>query len=334
MKEAMFYEKTKDKEVVCHLCPRNCPIKEGGYGVCGVRKNIDGKLYSLVYARPVAIDIDPIEKKPLFHFIPGSYAYSLGTVGCNLFCLHCQNWQIARAKPTQYNVPEVEPEQIVEGAIANNCKTIAYTYTEPTVFYEYVYDIARIARKNKIKNVMITNGYINEEPIKKLYKYIDGANIDIKAFTEKFYKQETASSLKPVLNAIKKIKQQGTWIEITNLIIPTLNDNPDEIKEMTEWIKKNLGKDTPLHFTAFYPAYKRMDIPPTSLKILEKAYKIAKDTGLSFVYLGNVMSEKENTYCPKCGALLIERKGLFLEKNNLVDGKCPKCGQEIKGVWK
>ena len=330
MIEALYYKKLKEGIVQCQLCPRFCVIKPEAIGDCRVRKNIDGKLYSLVYSLPCSVAIDPIEKKPLYHFIPGHSSFSIATVGCNFHCRHCQNWEISQ--PNQIFGEEITPKEIVERAVEENCQSIAYTYTEPTIYYEYVLDCAKLARKKGIKNVTVTNGYINPEPLKELYKYIDGSNVDIKGFTEEFYEKECFAKLKPVLETLKNIHEMKVWFEITNLVIPTLNDGLKEIKEMCGWIKENLGTDYPLHFTAFYPCYKRMDLPPTKPDILLKAREIALKTGLNYVYVGNVSSgEAGNTYCPKCKALAIERSGFFILKNYLKNGKC-KCGERIAGV--
>ena len=331
MKEALYYKKLKDK-VQCVLCPRNCIIEEDMAGFCGVRKNIKNKLYSLVYAKPISVAIDSIEKKPLYHFLPGTKSFSIGTVGCNLSCQHCQNWQTSQAKPEQYHAPTLEPKQLVEKAIKNNCKSISYTYNEPLIFYEYVLDTAKIAKKNNIKNTMVTNGFVNKEPLEKLLPYMDGANIDLKGFDDKFYRKTTSAWLEPVLDSIKTMHKK-IWIEITNLIIPTLNDDIKKIKEMCQWIKDNLSPDVPLHFTAFYPSYKLTNIPPTSADILLKAYDVAKKVGLNYVYVGNIQTDKNNTYCPKCKELLIERSYFDVYKNNIKNGKCSFCEEKIAGIW-
>jgi len=332
MKEAMFYEK-KGQGLQCHICPHNCVIAEGKRGFCGVRENRDGKLYLLVYGKPVSVCIDPVEKKPLFHFLPGSKVYSIGTVGCNLRCQHCQNWQISQERDIIGE--DLSPEKVVENALDEGCSGIAYTYNEPTIFYEYVYDTARLARKKGLKNIMVTNGYINQEPLKKLYKYIDAANVDLKGFTERFYKDIPSSSLAPVLETLKTIKgMENCWLEITTLIIPTLNDDIKTIKEMCIWTKENLGDKTPLHFSRFFPFYKLEHLPPTPPETLIKARDIALKTGLKFVYVGNILlEESENTCCQKCKRLLIERKGFSITKNKVKDGRCS-CGEIIPGIWK
>jgi pyruvate formate lyase activating enzyme len=333
MKEADYYKKLKDENVQCILCPKNCVIKKDSYGFCNARKNIDGKLYSIVYSNPDAVHVDPIEKKPLYHFMPGSKALSIGTIGCNLECKHCQNWTMSRAKPEEIVTQNISPEEIVEIAVEKGCKIISYTYNEPTVFFEYMLDCAKIAKKKGIKNVIVSNGFINEEPLKELCEYIDGANIDLKAFNNKFYKDTCSAWLEPVLESLKILKQRKIWLEVTNLIIPTLNDDLKEIKKMCLWIKENLGTEVPLHFTAFYPCYKLLKIPGTNLEILKKARKIALNTGIKYSYVGNVFAaEENNTYCPKCGKLLIERSGFSVIKNNIKNSKCS-CKEKIPGVF-
>ncbi len=333
MKEAGYYKKLKDETVQCLLCPKNCVIKKGSYGFCNARKNIDGKLYSVVYSNPCAVHIDPIEKKPLYHFLPGSKALSIGTAGCNLDCRHCQNFTMARAKPEEILTEKITPDEIIELAIKNDCKIISYTYNEPTVFFEYMLDCAKIARKKGLKNTIVSNGFINEKPLKELCKYIDGANIDLKAFNNKFYKEICSAWLEPVLESLKILKQENVWLEVTNLIIPTLNDDLKEIKKMCIWIKENLGTDVPLHFTGFYPCYKLLDLPGTSPEILKKARKIALDIGIKHSYVGNVFSaEENNTYCPKCNRLLIERSGFGIIKNSIKNSRCS-CKEKIAGVF-
>lgn len=333
MKEALYYKKLKDNMVQCFLCPHNCVIKENNTGFCYVRKNIKGKLYSLVYGKTVSAQIDPIEKKPLYHFLPGSRAFSIGTVGCNLRCKHCQNWQTSQAKPGEFFTRGLLPEEIIDEAINQNCRSISYTYNEPTIFYEYMLDTAKLAKKKGIKNTMVTNGFIKQEPLQELCKYINGVNCDLKSFEDSFYKKICSARLPPVLETLKTLKKNNIWFEITNLIIPTLNDDFKKIKEMCVWIKKNLGVESPMHFTAFYPCYKLSDLPPTPSSILIKARKIALDLGFNYVYIGNVYAkEGNNTYCTKCGELLIERYGFSVLTNNIQKGKCS-CGQKIAGVW-
>jgi pyruvate formate lyase activating enzyme len=333
MKQALYYKTLKDNKVQCVLCPWNCVIPEDKRGNCGVRQNKDGKLYSLVYGKAVSTHVDPIEKKPLFHLQPGSLAYSIGTVGCNLHCKHCQNYSISQATPEELPGTDLPPQQVVDQAIRENCSSIAYTYTEPTIFYEYMLDTAKLAKKKGIKNVIVSNGFINEEPLKELCKHIDGANIDLKCFNNKFYRDITTARLEPVLNTLKILKQKKVWLEITNLIIPTLNEDLSEIKKMCKWIQNNLGNNVPLHFTAFYPTYKLTDISPTPADILTKARNIAKEIGLHYVYIGNTYVEGgENTYCPECNEVVIERVGFSVSENRLKNRKCT-CGEKIPGVW-
>jgi pyruvate formate lyase activating enzyme len=295
--------------------------------------NKDGKLFSLVYGKPCAVHIDPIEKKPFFHFLPGTTAFSIATAGCVLSCKFCQNWQISQAKPEDTDTYDLPPDKVVSQAIANKCRSVTYTYTEPTVFYEYMYDTAVIARKQGIKNTMHSCGYINEKPLRKLSKYMDAADIDLKAFTEDFYSRICSGSLKPVLNSLVVLREEGVWLELTNLVIPTLNDNMKNIKDMCIWIQKNLGSDTPIHFSRFFPYYKLTNLPPTPLETLIDARKTAMDSGLRFVYIGNIRHEGESTFCPKCKKLLVERIGYFVKQNHILNGKCKFCSTAITGVW-
>ncbi len=333
MREAMFYKKLKNKIVKCELCPNFCIIQNNKVGKCKVRKNVEGKLYSLVYSKPCSIAIDPIEKKPLYHFYPGSKTLSLATFGCNLFCLHCQNYVISH-EFTEKDInltPIVEPEKIVEEAINKDIKIISYTYTEPTIFYEYVFDIARLAKKNKIKNVLVTNGYINEKPLRKILPYINAANVDLKAMKKDFYLKICKAKLEPVLKTIK-IMQEKIWVEITNLVIPTLNDSEEDIKKVIDFVY-SINKDIPLHFTAFFPAYKLLNIPPTPESILLKARKLAMEK-INYVYAGNIYNiEANSTYCFNCKNLLIKRLGFNVLENKVIKGKCPYCKKKIAGFF-
>lgn len=321
------------KIVQCELCPNECIMENGQRSKCRARMNKEGTLYSLVYGKPCAVHVDPIEKKPFFHFLPGTTAFSIATAGCVLSCKFCQNWQISQAKPEDTDTHDLPPEKVVKNAIAYGTRSITYTYTEPTVFYEYMYDTAVLAKKNRIKNTMHSCGYIREKPLRKLSRYMDAADIDLKAFTEEFYLRICGGSLKPVLDALVVLKEEGVWIEITNLIIPTLNDAMKNIREMSRWIQKNLGADVPIHFSRFFPHYKLSNLPPTSLETLTAARKTAMDAGLKFVYIGNMRDEGENTFCPHCKRLLIERIGYFVKQNNVTDGKCRFCRVPIPGVW-
>ncbi len=324
-------------KVQCELCPKLCLIEPGQSGECRVRINIDGVLRTVVYGYPCSIHIDPVEKKPLFHFLPGSSVLSVATVGCNLHCKNCQNWEISQANPEDGNVPAYNcpPERLVAEANKYQCPSIAYTYTDPIVYYEYTYDSAKLAHEAGIRNILVTAGYVNEEPWKKLLEHVDAANIDLKAITEDFYREVCSATLKPVQNALILAKASEILVEVTNLIIPTLNDEPEQMRELSRWVKMNLGADTPLHFSGFYPRYKMRNLPATSLRTLETARKIAMSEGLNYVYVGNVASkEGQNTYCPGCKKLLIERSGYTILKNRLRFGRCPDCSKEIYGVWR
>lgn len=332
---ARYWQKIKDKVVQCFLCPRRCVIDDGQRGFCTVRTNKDGQLYTLGYANPVAVHIDPIEKKPFFHVVPGEPVFSLAVAGCNMRCIFCQNWQISQSKPDEVESYNLPPQEVVRHAIENNCRFIAYTYTEPTVFYEYMYDIAKIAREKGVKNTMHSCGYINPEPLKELLKYMDAVNIDLKGFSEEFYaKIGSMAQLKPVLETLKIIKQEGVWLEITNLLIPGLNDSSQTIKEMCIWIKENLGDEVPLHFSRFSPQYKLSNLAPTPIEKLQEAYAIAKAAGLKYVYIGNVPGHPgENTYCPNCGKIVVKRVGYQILENNIKENKCGFCGFRIAGIW-
>ena len=333
-KEALFYQKLDNKIVQCHLCPRGCVIPDGKRGFCGVRENRGGVLYTQVFGEAVAIHLDPIEKKPLFHFLPSTQAFSMATAGCNLKCKFCQNWEISQVKPEEIEYEYLEPADIVRRAQISQAPTIAYTYNEPTIFYEYMLETAQLARQAGLRNIMHSNGYINEEPLRRLSKFLDAANIDLKGFKEEYYAKLTEGSLAPVLKSLKILREEGVHLEITNLIISGFNDDEESISRMCAWIKENLGADTPLHFSRAFPMYKLLSINPTPLETLEKARKTAMDAGLKYVYIGNAGGNPaENTYCPKCKKIAIERKGYFIAQDNIEDGKCKFCGEKISGVW-
>jgi len=335
VKEAMFYEKLPDKRIKCVLCPRECVIGDRERGWCGVRENRDGIYYTLAYANPCAVHVDPIEKKPFYHFLPGSLAFSISTAGCNLNCKYCQNWQISQRRPEQTDNVYLPPEKVVSLAKQTGCKSIAYTYAEPTVFYEYMFDTSVAARKSGIRNVVVSAGFINREPVKKLCEVVDAIKIDLKAFREKFYREICRGELKPVLEAIKTIKSQGVWLEIVVLVVPTLNDSPQEFHDLASWVMDELGPDVPLHFSRFYPMYQLKSLSPTPLSTLERAREEALKVGLKYVYLGNInpMHEANNTFCPNCGRMLIRRLRFYVVQNDIVNGKCKYCGYEIAGVW-
>jgi pyruvate formate lyase activating enzyme len=332
MTEARWWEPLEDNKVHCYLCPRHCKIGANQAGFCYIRKNEGGKLITLGYGRPAAIQLDPIEKKPLSHFYPGTKVFSMGTAGCNLGCFFCQNWDISKAKADQVNSVELSPDDVCQNAIRYDAPSLAFTYNEPSIWGEYVIDISRRAHEIGLKTVMVTNGYITPEAFYEVYEHIDAANVDLKAFTENFYGKVTLSHLAPVLETLKRLKNDtNVWFELTTLLIPTLNDGPEEIKEMSGWILQNLGDRIPLHFTAFHPDFKLTDKPATPKETLEKARRIAIDEGLKFVYVGNVFSSSANTFCPSCKRLLIKRSWHDIEEYNLTpDGHCA-CGEKIPG---
>lgn len=321
--------------VQCELCPKRCLIKPGQSGECRVRINIDGTLRTVVYGFACSVNIDPVEKKPFFHFLPGSKTLSLATVGCNLHCKNCQNWEISQANPEDSEAALCPPEKLVELTRSNGCPSLSYTYTDPVIFYEYTYDTAKLARDAELRNLLITAGYINEEPWKQLLKYVDAARIDLKSISDDFYREVCSATLKPVQDAMVAAKASGVHLEVINLIIPTLNDKPEQIRSLARWVRSNLGGETPLHFSRFFPQYKMRHLPPTSLETLDTAREIAISEGLDYVYIGNIVSQTgQNTYCPRCKELLIERSGYTILKNQLKDGSCPACGTKIYGVWK
>jgi len=333
MKEAKWWKALEENEVECNLCPRNCKISEGKFGFCLARRNHDGSLYSLVYGKPCAINIDPIEKKPLYHFYPETKILSIGTTGCNLACKFCQNWSMSRAKVSEARAYDISPEKAVQLAKDNGCPSIAYTYNEPTVWAEYAMDIAKLAKQEGIKSVMVTNGYIQKQARQELYQFIDAANVDLKSIKPEFYRELAQAELEPVLETLKALKKMGVWLEVTNLVIPTVNDSSNEIKELCEWVIDNLGNSIPIHFSAFHPTYKMTDKPRTSVEKLEEVRDIAKDIGFKYVYVGNVYSNGLNTYCPNCGELLIRRSWLSTSNVFLEGDSCPKCDTKIDGEF-
>jgi len=325
----MFYSRIGNHKVKCELCPHLCEIANGKRGICRVRENRDGFLLSLNYNRLVAANIDPIEKKPLFHFFPGSQSYSIAAIGCNFRCLHCQNWTISQVKGDIIKGEEIFPEKVVQSALNNNCLSISYTYTEPTIYYETAYDISVLAHERGLKNIFVTNGYINPDPLNHIAPYLDAANIDLKSMNEDFYQKICGAKLKPVLERIKQYYQLGIWIEITTLIIPGYNDNEEELKEIAEFIA-SIDKGISWHVTAFYPTYQLNDAPPTAMSTLRQACQIGKDKGLHYVYQGNI-GQGEDTYCPSCGKKIISRNYFSID-NKIIDDKCPFCGEKICGV--
>jgi len=331
----MLYEKLKENRVRCNLCAHCCTIFPGNRGICAVRENREGKLYSLNYGKAIAANIDPIEKKPLFHFLPGSKSYSIATAGCNFRCEFCQNWDISQlSKSFKGKFPgfALPPEKIVTEAIKNNCASIAYTYTEPTIFFEYAYDTAKLAQKQGLKNVFVTNGYQTPETIEKMVGVIDAANVDLKSFNEAYYHKVCGAHLEPVLEAIKFMHKEGIWLEITTLVVPNLNDSDKELTRIAEFIA-GISKNIPWHVSRFHPDYKMSDSQPTPLETLHKAVEIGRKAGLNLVYLGNVPGDKnENTYCSQCGSVVMERFD-YVVQNFLEKGRCPKCGHATPGVY-
>jgi len=336
MKKAQFWEPLDQNRVLCNLCRFHCRIAPGRRGLCGVRENRDGTLHTLVYGWSIAEHVDPIEKKPLFHFLPGTRSLSVATAGCNFHCLHCQNYQISQlSREGGAEIPgqPLSPEKLVSHALDAGCGSIAYTYTEPTIFFEYAYDTAVLAREAGLKNVFVSNGYITTEALEKIAPYLDAANIDLKAFSDKFYREVTGASLAGVLDCLRDYQRLGIWLEVTTLLIPEHNDAPDELQAMASFIVDELGADTPWHVTAFYPTYRMNDVPPTPPKTLLRARRIGQEAGLHYVYTGNVADvEGESTFCPQCGALVIERRGFRLGTCRLDHGKCRECGARIVGV--
>ena len=333
-KEARYYRKLSDKKVQCELCPWQCVVSPGNRGHCDVRVNRDGIYYSLVYGRVATYHSDPIEKKPFFHFLPQSTAFSIATTGCNVDCKFCQNWELAQRKPEELPSYPFTPKEIIDEAKKWNCRSVAFTYNEPTVFTEYLYDIAVQGKLQNIRSVIISNGFINKIPLMDLCKVVDGYKVDLKAFTEKYYQDVVGGRLSPVLDTLVTLKSQGVWTEIVYLIIPTLNDDMEKIREMSGWIVRELGPDIPVHFSRFYPNYKLKNLPPTPVATLEKARNTAMDCGLNYVYMGNVPGhEGENTFCPNCQKVLIRRTGYQILENHIHSGKCSYCGHSIAGVW-
>lgn len=330
--KAKYYEKLDKDKVVCTLCPHACVLESGDMGLCNARKNENGELISLTYGKLIAVHIDPIEKKPLYHFKPNSQTFSIGSAGCNLHCQNCQNSSISQKSIFEHKYKEASPEQIVNWAIQNKCNSISYTYTEPTVFYEMVLETAKIAHQKGLQNIIVSNGFINQEPLLELIPFIDAANIDLKCFHDSIYHEITTARLQPVLQTLQTLKEKGVWLEITNLVIPGFTDDFKMIEQMCDWFVSSGFEDVPLHFSRFYPSYKMSDVLPTSKETLEKAYKIAKDKGLKYVYLGNIQTDKTNTYCPYCHAKIIERNGYQASAKSF-KGKCPKCGKKINGVF-
>jgi pyruvate formate lyase activating enzyme len=334
MREAMLYENLENRRVQCHLCAHRCVIKTNKRGICGVRENQDGNLQTLVYARTIAKHMDPVEKKPLFHFQPGSQTYSIATVGCNFRCMFCQNADISQMPRDLKRImgEELPPEQVVSAARQGRCRSISYTYTEPTIFFEYAYETTKLAHKGGLKNIFVTNGYMTPEALDLIHPYLDAANVDLKAFTDEFYQEQCGAKLQPVLDSLKRLKSMGVWLEITTLIIPTMNDSDEELTEIARFIKE-LGADTPWHVSRFHPTYRLMKVPRTPVSTIKRAREIGLQVGLHYVYTGNVPGDQgENTLCHQCDRVLIDRFGFATGHYGIKKGRCPGCQIEVAGV--
>jgi pyruvate formate lyase activating enzyme len=334
LREAMLYDKLEEKRVQCYLCAHRCRIAEGKQGVCYVRENRDGVLYTLVYGRTISQQVDPIEKKPLAHFYPGTTAYSIATVGCNFRCEWCQNASISQMPRERHFImgEKASPEEIVVAAQRSGCRSIAYTYTEPTIFFEYAYDTAKLAREEDIANVYVTNGFMTEEMLDTFDPYLDAANVDLKAFRDETYRRYVGARLQPVLDSLKKMKDLGVWVEVTTLVVPGINDDEEELRDGAQFVAQELGPETPWHISRFYPGYRMTDRPPTPVATLERAQEIGEEEGLRYIYVGNVPGEA-NTVCHNCGELLIRRAGYRILANRIASGQvCPNCGTPVAGV--
>jgi pyruvate formate lyase activating enzyme len=333
-KEASFWDKKKENKVQCKLCSHNCIISDGKLGICGVRKNENGNLYSMIYGSASSLAADPIEKKPLYHFYPGTKAFSMGTVGCNFRCLHCQNYSISTANASITYLRDITPEQVIKSAKEYSCQGVSYTYNEPTIWHEFTFDSAKLVKKEGMYTCYVTNGYINEEPLKEISKYLDAMNIDVKSFSDDFYKKICKAKLQPVLSTCELAKELGIHIELTYLVIPTYNDSIGEVEKFCKWVVEEIGDSTPVHFSRFHPDFNLQNIPKTPMQTLLNIFETAKKSGILYPYLGNVLhGEYENTYCPKCGNLMIERNGYFININGLDKNKCNSCGQLIDIVY-
>ncbi len=336
MKEAMFYEKLGENRVRCNLCPHRCLIRESKFGVCGVRENVGGTLYTHAYGKTIATNIDPIEKKPLFHFYPGSPILSIATVGCNFQCLHCQNADISQMPRESESIAgrDFTPHQVIAMAEERGCRSISYTYTEPTIFMEYAYDTARLAHEKGMKNVFVTNGYMTEEALTSIQPYLDAANVDLKGFSEKFYKTVCGGSLEPVLETLKRMAAMSIWVEVTTLVIPYYNDSAQELRAVAEFIYGELGAEVPWHISQFHPTYKLTGSIRTPLSTLHMAREMGLKAGLKYVYTGNVPGDEgENTHCPSCGQLVIGRFGYHIQQYNIENSRCSNCGHIIAGEF-
>jgi pyruvate formate lyase activating enzyme len=335
IKEAKLYSSLEAGRVECLLCAHRCLIAPAKFGVCGVRENREGKLYTHVYGEAIAAHIDPIEKKPLYHFLPGTTSFSIATVGCNFRCPFCQNWQISQVgkKDKEFRGGgKLSPEDIVREAAKKRCRSISYTYTEPTIFFEYAYDTAKLARSAGLANVFVTNGYMTAEALKMIRPYLDAANVDLKAFKDETYKKVCGARLEPVLESIRLMKELNIWVEVTTLVVPGMNDGEEELRSIGRFIA-GVSPEIPWHVSRFHPDYKYTQTDATPVETLRKAYALGRQEGLEYIYIGNVWGESEDTFCPKCGQPLLRRSGFLVEENKVKDGKCSFCGRPIAGVF-
>lgn len=330
IKEGTLFDELPDKKVKCHVCSHRCVIGDGKLGLCRTRQNKNGKIYTLIYNTASSEAVDPIEKKPLYHFLPGTFSYSLGSIGCNFKCEHCQNWNISQVMLEDSYTIEITPRMAVQRALESGARSISWTYNEPAIWHEYTYDSAVLAKEAGLKTIYVTNGYITPEALRRIAPYLDAYRVDIKSFSEDFYRKTCCARLAPVLESTKLAKELGMHVETITLVIPTKNDSNDEITRIVKWVHDNVGEDTPMHFTRFHPMYRMNELYPTPVGTIEMAYDIAKNEGMRFVYVGNVGGHKyENTYCPKCNAMLIDRAGSRVISVKIKDGKCPDCGEKI-----
>ncbi len=334
-KEAALYEALGNKTVHCFLCAHECRIQDSKFGFCGVRRNRNGKLYTLVYNEPIAAHLDPIEKKPFYHFLPGTFSYSVATIGCNFHCGFCQNWQISQLNKRDErcaDIPEVVPEEIVAQALAYKAESISYTYTEPTIFFEYAHDIAELAKARGLLNVFVTNGYMTQKALTEIQPYLNAANVDLKSFSDEFYRKTCAARLAPVLDSIRNMRRMGIWVEVTTLLIPGVNDSDGELEQSARFLA-DVDQNMPWHISRFHPDYRMTNHPATPVEALRRARDIGRANGLRYIYLGNVL-EGTDTLCPKCGELLIARNYMHAKDINLNDGTCPRCQTAIPGIWR
>jgi pyruvate formate lyase activating enzyme len=334
VRKSPYCRKLAGGEIECQLCPRHCRVPRGGRGHCEVRENRGGDYYTLVYGRAASVNIDPIEKKPLFHVLPGSLIFSFATAGCNLDCNNCQNWQLSQSRPEDLSAVDLPPAKLIAAAQGQGVKLIAGTYNEPTIFTEYLLDVAREGKKRGVRTCTVSNGFINQQPMLDLLRELAAVKIDLKGIRNEFYQRNCGAWVQPVLDTIELVKKQGVWLEIVYLVIPTLNDSEKDIKELCRWVHAHVGLDTPLHFSRFHPDYRLRNLPPTPYETLDRCYQIARAEGLRYVYVGNIPGHHaESTFCPQCGKVIIGRQGFQITATHLVSGKCGYCGRAIPGIW-